>query len=59
VISGVYVPTLGSAGWSCVRSGPALAYLHAERAESELPPGQRRAGTLEDVFVLLTGEQAA
>jgi lipooligosaccharide transport system ATP-binding protein len=39
-------------------SGPALAYLHAERAESELPPGQRRAATLEDVFVLLTGEQA-
>jgi lipooligosaccharide transport system ATP-binding protein len=39
-------------------SGPALAYLHAERSESELPPGQRRAATLEDVFVLLTGEQA-
>ena len=37
-------------------SGPALAFLHAERAETELPAGQRRAATLEDVFVLLTGE---
>jgi lipooligosaccharide transport system ATP-binding protein len=39
-------------------SGPALAYLHAERAEAPLPEGRRRAATLEDVFVLLTGEQA-
>jgi lipooligosaccharide transport system ATP-binding protein len=39
-------------------SGPALAYLHAERDESHLPVGQRRDATLEDVFVLLTGEQA-
>jgi lipooligosaccharide transport system ATP-binding protein len=39
-------------------SGPALAYLHAERAEIPLPEGRRRAATLEDVFVLLTGEQA-
>jgi lipooligosaccharide transport system ATP-binding protein len=38
-------------------SGPSLAYLHAERADTELPAGQRRAATLEDVFVLLTGEQ--
>jgi lipooligosaccharide transport system ATP-binding protein len=39
-------------------SGPALAYLHAEQAHAPLPAGQRRAATLEDVFVLLTGEQA-
>jgi lipooligosaccharide transport system ATP-binding protein len=39
-------------------SGPALAYLHAERAEGALPAGRRRAATLEDVFVLLTGEEA-
>ena len=39
-------------------SGPALAYLHAERADAPLPEGRRRAATLEDVFVLLTGEQA-
>ncbi len=40
-------------------SGPALAYLHAERAGVELPAGHRRTATLEDVFVLLTGEQAS
>jgi lipooligosaccharide transport system ATP-binding protein len=39
-------------------SGPALAYLHAEGAGGKLPEGQRRAATLEDVFVLLTGEEA-
>jgi lipooligosaccharide transport system ATP-binding protein len=39
-------------------SGPALAYLHAERAGTPLPEGRRRAATLEDVFVLLTGEAA-
>jgi lipooligosaccharide transport system ATP-binding protein len=39
-------------------SGPALAYLHAERAQTHLPEGRRRAATLEDVFVLLTGEEA-
>ena len=39
-------------------SGPALAYLHADQAETRLPDGLRRAATLEDVFVLLTGEQA-
>jgi lipooligosaccharide transport system ATP-binding protein len=39
-------------------SGPALAYLHAEGAGGKLPEGQRRDATLEDVFVLLTGEEA-
>ena len=39
-------------------SGPALAYLHAESVDGGLPTGQRREATLEDVFVLLTGEQA-
>jgi lipooligosaccharide transport system ATP-binding protein len=37
-------------------SGPALTYLHAELAEHTLPEGRRRAATLEDVFVRLTGE---
>jgi lipooligosaccharide transport system ATP-binding protein len=37
-------------------SGPALTYLHAERTGERLPAGTRRAATLEDVFVLLTGE---
>ena len=38
-------------------NGPSLAYLHAERVAEELPAGHRRAATLEDVFVLLTGEE--
>jgi lipooligosaccharide transport system ATP-binding protein len=37
-------------------SGPALTYLHADTADGALPDGQRRAATLEDVFVALTGE---
>jgi lipooligosaccharide transport system ATP-binding protein len=38
------------------RSGPALTFLRAETLDGEVPPGERRAATLEDVFVLLTGE---
>jgi lipooligosaccharide transport system ATP-binding protein len=37
-------------------SGPALTYVRAEHADGRLPAGTRRAATLEDVFVLLTGE---
>ncbi len=37
-------------------SGPALSYLRAEELDGRIPPGHRRAATLEDVFVLLTGE---
>jgi lipooligosaccharide transport system ATP-binding protein len=45
------------AGWAMRRSGPALAILHAERHEGTLPEGVRRAATLEDAFVVLTGEE--
>jgi lipooligosaccharide transport system ATP-binding protein len=45
------------AGWAMRRSGPALAILHAERYEDALPEGVRRAATLEDAFVVLTGEE--
>lgn len=38
------------------RSGPALTYLHAEDADGRVPDGFRRAATLEDVFVRLTGD---
>jgi lipooligosaccharide transport system ATP-binding protein len=38
------------------RSGPALTFLRAESADGRLPAGRRRSPTLEDVFVLLTGE---
>jgi lipooligosaccharide transport system ATP-binding protein len=37
-------------------SGPALSYLRAEELDGRIPSGSRRAATLEDVFVLLTGE---
>jgi lipooligosaccharide transport system ATP-binding protein len=45
------------AGWTMRRSGPALAILHAERHDGTLPEGFRRAATLEDAFVVLTGEE--
>ncbi len=46
-----------AAGWAMRRSGPALAILHAERHDGTLPEGVRRAATLEDAFVVLTGEE--
>nr|WP_245689049.1 ABC transporter ATP-binding protein [Thermoleophilum album] len=39
------------------RTGTALAILGAERADGWLPDGVRRAASLEDVFVILTGEE--
>jgi lipooligosaccharide transport system ATP-binding protein len=39
------------------RTGAALAILGAERADGWLPRGVRRAASLEDVFVILTGEE--
>jgi lipooligosaccharide transport system ATP-binding protein len=38
------------------QSGPALTYLHADEADGRVPAGRRRAATLEDVFVRLTGD---
>jgi lipooligosaccharide transport system ATP-binding protein len=46
-----------TAGWVTRRSGPALAILHAERYNGTLPDGVRRAASLEDAFVVLTGEE--
>jgi len=46
-----------AAGWVTRRSGPALAILHAERYDGTLPEGVRRAASLEDAFVVLTGEE--
>jgi lipooligosaccharide transport system ATP-binding protein len=45
------------AGWAMRRSGPALAILRAELHDGTLPEGVRRAATLEDAFVALTGEE--
>jgi lipooligosaccharide transport system ATP-binding protein len=39
------------------RTGTSVALLGVESRNGELPEGVRRAATLEDVFVLLTGEE--
>jgi lipooligosaccharide transport system ATP-binding protein len=45
-----------AAGLPTRQSGPALTYLHADRFDGRVPEGARRAATLEDVFVSLTGD---
>jgi lipooligosaccharide transport system ATP-binding protein len=44
-------------GWSCRRSGPAVAILRAESLDGQAPEGIRRPANLEDAFVALTGEE--
>ena len=44
-------------GFRTRRTGTAVAILGAEGANGTLPEGVRRAANLEDVFVLLTGEE--
>lgn len=44
-------------GWQTRRSGPAVAILRAEELDGAAPEGERRAATLEDAFVVLTGEE--
>jgi lipooligosaccharide transport system ATP-binding protein len=44
------------AGLPARQSGPALTYLRAEDGDGRVPAGRRRAATLEDVFVHLTGD---
>jgi lipooligosaccharide transport system ATP-binding protein len=44
-------------GWMTRRSGPAVAILRAEGLDGEVPEGERRAATLEDAFVVLTGHE--
>jgi lipooligosaccharide transport system ATP-binding protein len=39
------------------RTGTSIALLGVENRNGDLPDGERRATTLEDVFVLLTGEE--
>jgi lipooligosaccharide transport system ATP-binding protein len=45
------------AGFRVRRTGTAVAILGAETANGDLPEGITRAASLEDVFVLLTGEE--
>jgi lipooligosaccharide transport system ATP-binding protein len=46
-------------GFRTRRTGTAVAILGSEDGDGELPDGVRRAASLEDVFVLLTGEEVA
>ena len=45
------------AGFRVRQTGTAVAILRAENGNGTLPEGVTRAATLEDVFVLLTGEE--
>jgi lipooligosaccharide transport system ATP-binding protein len=44
-------------GWATRRTGTSVTILRADAANGDLPEGERRLPTLEDVFVLLTGEE--
>jgi lipooligosaccharide transport system ATP-binding protein len=46
-----------SDGFLTRRTGTSIAILGAENADGRAPEGERRPANLEDVFVLLTGEQ--
>ena len=44
-------------GWPTRRTGTSVTILRAEDLNGEAPEGERRPASLEDVFVLLTGEE--
>jgi lipooligosaccharide transport system ATP-binding protein len=46
-------------GWATRRTGTSVTILRAEGLDGVAPDGERRAANLEDVFVLLTGEEVA
>ena len=46
-------------GWPTRRTGTSVTILRIDSLNGELPEGERRLATLEDVFVLLTGEEIA
>jgi lipooligosaccharide transport system ATP-binding protein len=48
-----------SAGFSTRRTGTSVSILGIEGADGRAPEGERRPTNLEDVFVLLTGEEIA
>ena len=49
----------GERGWSTRRTGTSVTILRAEELNGDVPDGERRVANLEDVFVLLTGEEIA
>jgi lipooligosaccharide transport system ATP-binding protein len=44
-------------GWPTRRTGTSVTILRVDGLNGDLPEGERRVATLEDVFVLLTGEE--
>jgi lipooligosaccharide transport system ATP-binding protein len=44
-------------GWPTRRTGTSVTILRAENLDGAAPEGERRPANLEDVFVLLTGEE--
>ena len=46
-------------GWITRRTGTSVTILRAEGLDGRAPEGERRPANLEDVFVLLTGEEVA
>jgi lipooligosaccharide transport system ATP-binding protein len=44
-------------GWPTRRTGTSVTILRAEGLDGDAPDGERRPANLEDVFVLLTGEE--
>jgi lipooligosaccharide transport system ATP-binding protein len=46
-------------GWPTRRTGTSVTILRAEELDGIAPDGERRVANLEDVFVLLTGEEIA
>ena len=46
-------------GWPTRRTGTSVTILRVDGLNGDLPEGERRMATLEDVFVLLTGEEIA
>ena len=47
-----------AAGYNTRRTGTSVSVLGVERANGDVPEGERRPANLEDLFVLLTGEEA-
>ena len=47
-----------AAGFNTRRTGTSVSVLGVERANGHAPEGERRPANLEDLFVLLTGEEA-
>jgi lipooligosaccharide transport system ATP-binding protein len=47
-----------AAGYNTRRTGTSVSVLGVERANGDAPDGERRPANLEDLFVLLTGEEA-